>query len=240
MATNLDLQEQEQLDALKSFWKRWGNPITWLLIAVLAAIAGYNGWTWYQRDQGVKAGAMFDELDRAVGAGDAEKATRVLADLRARFPRAAYTVQGALLTARVQFDQGQADAARESLRWAAEQTTEPELATVAAIRLAGMLLDAGQPDEALRVLALAKAGGFEPLVADRRGDILLAQGKAEEARGAYQLAWAGLADRVDYRQVVEAKLTALGAPPAPAVAATPGTAAGTAGTAPAPTPGASR
>ena len=58
MATNLDLQEQEQLDELKAFWKRWGSAITWVLIAVLAAFAGWNGWNWYQREQAVKAGAL--------------------------------------------------------------------------------------------------------------------------------------------------------------------------------------
>ena len=44
MATHLDLEEQEQLDQLKAFWKRWGNLITWLLIAVLGAYAAWNGW----------------------------------------------------------------------------------------------------------------------------------------------------------------------------------------------------
>ena len=63
MATPLDLQEQEQLDAIKSFWKQYGNLITWTLILVLGAFAAWNGWNWYQRDQGIKAGAMFDELD---------------------------------------------------------------------------------------------------------------------------------------------------------------------------------
>jgi hypothetical protein len=63
MATQLDLQEQEQLDALKAFWKTYGNLITWVLILVLGAYAAWNGWQYWQRDQGIKAGAMFDELD---------------------------------------------------------------------------------------------------------------------------------------------------------------------------------
>ena len=65
MATSLDLQEQEQLDSLKAFWQRWGNLLTWGVIAVLAGFAAWNGWNWYQRDQAVKAAALFDELDRA-------------------------------------------------------------------------------------------------------------------------------------------------------------------------------
>ena len=71
MANPLDLQEQEQLDALKAFWKTYGNLVTWLLILVLGAFAAWNGWNWWQRDQALKAGAMFDELERAAQAGDA-------------------------------------------------------------------------------------------------------------------------------------------------------------------------
>jgi len=63
MSTQLDLQEQEQLDALKAFWKTYGNLITWLLILALGAYAGWNGWQYWQRDQGIKAGAMFDETN---------------------------------------------------------------------------------------------------------------------------------------------------------------------------------
>ena len=51
MATPLDLQEQEQLDALKAFWKTHGNLITWVLIAVLGAYAAWNGWNIYQPDR---------------------------------------------------------------------------------------------------------------------------------------------------------------------------------------------
>ena len=96
MATSLDLQEQEQLDALKAFWNQYGNLVTWLLVAALVAYGGWNGWQWYQRDQAAKAAAMADELDRAAQAGDAARAGRIAADLRERFPRTAFAAQGAL------------------------------------------------------------------------------------------------------------------------------------------------
>ena len=51
MATHLDLEEQEQLDALKHFWNQWGNLITWVLIAVLGAYAAWNGWQYWERRQ---------------------------------------------------------------------------------------------------------------------------------------------------------------------------------------------
>ena len=75
MATHLDLEEQEQLDQLKAFWKQYGNLITWAADRSCSApIAAWNGWNWYQRDQARKAGAMYDELERAAQAGDADRA----------------------------------------------------------------------------------------------------------------------------------------------------------------------
>ncbi len=219
MATQLDLQEQEQLDALKAFWKQYGNLVTWLLILLLGAYAGWNGWQYWQRDQGIKAGAMFDELDRSTQAGDVERSARVFKDLQERFGGTAYAAQAGLLTARVQFDKGQTDAARATLTWVAEKGSDEALRTVARLRLAGLLLDAKQPDEALKQLDAATAAGFEALVADRRGDVLLAKGQKAEARAAYETAYKGMDERADYRRLVEAKLTALGAAPAASGAA---------------------
>ncbi len=224
MATNLDLQEQEQLDALKAFWKRYGNLVTWLLVLVMGVFAAWNGWNWWQRDQALKSGAMYDELDRAVQAGDAAKTARIFADLKERYPRTTFAQQGALVTAKLQFDQGQFDAARDTLVWVADKGVEEEIRTVARLRLAALQAEAKQFDAALKTLDAATAPSFEALVADRRGDVLAAQGKPELARAAYQTAWAAMSDKVDYKRLVEAKLTTLGAAPAPAASAASGAA----------------
>jgi predicted negative regulator of RcsB-dependent stress response len=218
MATQLDLQEQEQLDQLKAFWNQYGNLITWVLVLVLGAFAAWNGWQWYQRSEAEKAGAMFDELQRAAQAGDPDRATKVFGDLQQRYPRTAFAEQGGLLTAKLQYEKGKVDAAKASLGWVADNATEDEYRTVARLRLAGVLLDQKQYDAALQ--QLDKAGGkeFEALVADRRGDILLAQGKKEEAKMAYQAAWKAMDEKQEYRRLVDAKLTALGAAPAASAA----------------------
>jgi predicted negative regulator of RcsB-dependent stress response len=210
MATHLDLEEQEQLDQLKAFWKQYGNLITWALIAVLGTIAAWNGWNWWQREQSVSASGMYDELERASTAGDLATAGRVFMDLRSRYPRTAYAQQGGLLAAKVQYDQGQPDAARESLSWVAEQGSDKELKALARLRLAGVLLDQKKYDEALKALDAVDAKGFEALVADRRGDVLAAQNKAEEAKAAYASAWKAMDSKIGYRRLVEAKLNALG------------------------------
>jgi predicted negative regulator of RcsB-dependent stress response len=218
MATPLDLQEQEQLDALKTFWKTYGTLITWALIAALAVYAGLNGWKWWQRDQSTKAAGMFDQIELAVQGGDAQRAGQVFGDLKERYPRTVFAAQAGLLAARVQFDRGQSDAAKASLTWVADNASEDEYRTVARLRLAGLLLQAKDFDGALKQLDLAKAPTFEALVADRRGDVLLAQGKPSEARNAYQAAWKAMDEKIEYRRLIDAKLTALGAPPAAASA----------------------
>jgi predicted negative regulator of RcsB-dependent stress response len=213
MATPLDLQEQEQLDELKAFWKQYGNLITWLLILVLGGFAAFNGWNWWQREQGAKAGAMVDALVRAAEAGDAERSTRILADLKERHARTAQAQQGALLAARVQLDKQQLDAALATLAWVADNASDDEYRSIARLRAAGILLDKKQYDDALKQLDAAKSPNFAALVADRRGDVLSAQGKAAEARTAYEAAYKAMAPTLDYRRLVEAKLTALGAAP---------------------------
>ena len=214
MATHLDLEEQEQLDQVKHFWKQYGNLITWTLIAALAVYAGFNGWNWWQREQGLKAGALYEELDRAAQAGDVERASRAFDDLKERYPRALYAQQGGLLAAKVQFEKGRAEEARASLAWVADGAREAAYRTAARLRLAGLLLDAKQYDQALAQLAQADAKEFQALVADRRGDILLASGNADAAKAAYREAWQGFEPDIDYRRLVEAKLIALGAAPA--------------------------
>jgi predicted negative regulator of RcsB-dependent stress response len=213
MATQLDLQEQEQLDSLKGFWRQYGNLITWTLTLCLAAFAGWSGWQWYQRDQAVKAGAMFDEVDRAVQSAEVDKAARLFAELKQRYGSTAFAPQAALGLARLQLDKGKADDAKASLKWVAESAKEPEYQAAAQLRLAGIALDEKKFDDALKALDAVKAPTFDALVADRRGDVLLAQGKRAEALAAYQAAYKGMDEKVEYRRLIEAKLTSLGAAP---------------------------
>ena len=85
MASSLDLQEQEQLDQLKAFWNRWGNLLTWAVTLVLLAFAAYNGWTWWQRDQGRKASALHAELERAAQEGEMDRVKAAWSDLKSRY-----------------------------------------------------------------------------------------------------------------------------------------------------------
>jgi len=228
MASPLDLQEQEQVDQLKAFWKQYGNLITWTLILALGGFAAWNGWNLWQRDQAGKASAMFSELERVARAADAERSGRVFSDLKERFPRTTYTEHAALLAAKVQADKGQTDAALASLGWLSDNGSDDELRQIARLRAAGLLMEKKQYDAALAQLDVAAQGKaaqeFEALISDRRGDVLLAQGKKDEARKAFEAAYKAIDDKLEYRRLIDAKLTALGAAPAAASAAASGAA----------------
>ncbi len=207
---HLDLEEQEQIDQLKHFWNRYGNAITWLLIVVLGSVAAWNGWNYWQRKQGSEAAVMYDELERAAKAGDAAKLERAFTDMKDRYGSTVYAQQAALLAARSFHDQNQADKAQAALAWVADKAGTEGLGAVARLRLAGLLLEAKSPDQALKQLDGKFGPEFAALVADRRGDVLLAQGKPADAKAEYAKALAGLDERAEYRLLVEVKLNALG------------------------------
>ena len=212
MASSLDLQEQEQLDSLKAFWRQYGNLITFALALGFAVVAGINGWNLWQRKQAENAAGRFDQLETAVQAGDATRAQAIFDDIRNNFGRTAYAAQAGLATAKLQVQKALPDEALKSLAWVADNASDPETKVLARLHAAGVLMDKKQFAEALAQLdAAGKAEGtMAALLSDRRGDVLALSGKADEARAAYQAAYAAMDAKLEYRQIVEAKLVAIG------------------------------
>lgn len=210
MASHLDLEEQEQLEQLKAFWKRWGNAITWLLTLALLCYAGWTGWNYWQRSQAAKAGAMFSELERAAQAGDVAKGTTIFNTMKSDFGSTGYTAQAALMAAKLQLDKGKGDEARATLAWAADNAGADAYRDLARLRLSALQMDAKQFPEAAKTLDAIKSADFAPLVADRRGDLALMQGKPDEARTQFKKAYDGMDKQLDYRRLLEAKLATLG------------------------------
>jgi predicted negative regulator of RcsB-dependent stress response len=219
MAQQLDLQEQEQVDALKAFWARYGNLIMWTITLVLAMFAAYSVWTKVQRDKASQASTLYGEMQRAAEAGDDKRAAQIFGDMKSKAPKTTYTQFGGLLAAKTQADKGDAVNATANLQWVAENGNE-ENAAVAHLRLAGLLADARKYEDALKELALVKPASFAALVSDRRGDIELARGQKDAATKAYKAAYDGLPETAQYRFLLDAKLTALGAAPAASGAST--------------------
>ena len=213
MANHLDLEEQEQLDQLKHFWKQYGNQITWLLIVVLGVFVSWFVYQNRQATQAAQASVMFDEVVKATRSNDPAKVERAFNDMKERFSSTTYTFQAGLLTAKALFDAGKVDSAKANLTWVAEKSGDAGYVSIARLRLAALLMDAGAFDEALKALDGVTDTAFTALAADRRGDVFMAQSKKSEAVAEYQKAYKSFEDRVEYRRLVEVKLNALGVDP---------------------------
>jgi predicted negative regulator of RcsB-dependent stress response len=214
MATHLDLEEQEQLDDLKHFWKKYGNLITWLLIAVMGSYASWNGYQYWQRQQSSKASALFDEVERLATSGDSAKLERAWTDMKDRFPGTTFAAQSALLVAKSFQLADKSDVASAALQWASDNASDPGSVQLARLRLANLQAQNKAYDEALKTLAKKPFDpAFAGLAADVQGDIHAVQNKAQDAIKAYSDAWQKLEGNPEYRPLVAAKLNALGVNP---------------------------
>jgi predicted negative regulator of RcsB-dependent stress response len=228
MASSLDLHEREQLDALKAFWQRWGNLITWALALGLLVVAGINGWQWWQRKQAAQAAVLYDQIEAASTAADDAKALSAFTLLKDQYPGTVYAANAGLVTAKLQVGVGKKSEALQTLAWVSANAVEPEVRVLARLHAAGVMMDDQKFAEALTHLdGLGKVEGtLGALVSDRRGDALAMLGKREEARAAYDAAYKAMDQKVEYRQLVDAKRSTVSGPapeasaPAPASAPT--------------------
>ncbi|HMS27822.1 MAG TPA: tetratricopeptide repeat protein, partial [Burkholderiaceae bacterium] len=138
MATQLNLEEQEQLDELKHFWKQWGNLITWVLIVIMGVYAAWNAYQYYQRSQATQAAGMFTEVERSVASKDAAKIERALADMNAKFGSTTYAHQAGLLAGKSLFELGKTDAAKAALATVAQNAKDEGYQAMAKLRLSAV------------------------------------------------------------------------------------------------------
>lgn len=213
-----DLEEQEQLASVKAWWSKYGNFLTWALITALAAYMAWGGWNMYLTRQAQQASQLYDEQQRAVEAKDNARILRAATDMQARFSGTAYAQMSALVAAKAAFEADDTDTARKQLQWVIDHALDAEYKAIASIRLAGLLLDVKAHDDALKLLAGDFPVQFTGAVADRKGDILVAQGKRDEARAAYQLALDKTDPRSPGYQLIQLKLDAIGGVAAKAAA----------------------
>jgi predicted negative regulator of RcsB-dependent stress response len=213
-----DHEEQEQMASIKAFWNSYGNLLTWVLIAALAAYGAWSGWSAYQRKQSQQASQLYEELQKVADVRDNAKVLRAASDIQDKFGATAYAQMSALVAAKVAFDANDVDNAKKQLQWVIDHGRDAEYKAIASIRLAGVLLDAKAYDDALKLLAGDFPAQFAAAVADRKGDILVAQDKRDDARKAYQQALDKTDERNPGRQLIQLKLDAIGGAPASAAA----------------------
>jgi predicted negative regulator of RcsB-dependent stress response len=205
-----DLEEQEQLDSLKTWWKMYGNLVSGVVVVASLAAIGWQGWNWYQRNQSAQASAVYGVLEQAVAVQDAQRIKAAAGELAEKYGSTNYATLGALLAAKQSFAAGDLKTAKAQLTWAADNGKD-ELKDIARLRLAAVQLDEKAYDEALKQLEAAHAPAFEAQFQELKGDVLSAQGKKPEARTAYKAAL----DKNDgkggpLRDLLQQKLDSLG------------------------------
>jgi len=224
MAT-YDLEEQEQLDEIKVWWKQHGNLLINVLTGAALIVIAWQGWNWYQRNQSAQAAMVFNVLHNAAQDKDTQRLKAASGELVEKFGGTSYASLGALTTAKAMIDGGDVKTGKLQLLWVVEHGKD-ELRDLARLRLAAVLLDEKAYDQALQQLDGPASPSFAARFADNRGDILSAQGKKADALAAYQAAlakldetgaqgkeaapgWEGQSHAV-YRELVQQKLDAQG------------------------------
>lgn len=204
-----DLEEQEQLDELKTWWKIYGNMLLLAAGIAIASSLAVQGWKYYQNKQSREASTQFQALMQS-DPKDIKAIQALSAGLMEKYTSTPYAARAAVIAAKTNFVAGDAKSAKAQLGWAAKNAQEDQVKSIALLQLAAILLDEKQYDVALTTLAEKHDAGFDGIFADLRGDILVAQNKKAEAKAAYQEALVKLDVKNHYSSYTQHKLEALG------------------------------
>ncbi|MEQ1532339.1 MAG: tetratricopeptide repeat protein [Sideroxydans sp.] len=207
----LDLHEQEQVDALKAWWKDNGKYVMGVLIVGLLAFAAMQFWKKHQSSQADDAAKLYVEVVKQATSNDAKRVGDAADALVSRFAGSAYAPRAQLLASQVSLQAKDVSRAKTQLLWVTEHANEVALQDAARLKLASVLLDEKKFEEALKQLDAAHPESFTGLYADLKGDVLSAMGKNAEARTAYQLALNKTDEKSMYRNLIQLKLDGLGA-----------------------------
>lgn len=206
----LDLEEQEQLDELKAWWKRNGKWVIAGVVAFLLSTAGWRVWQSYSVKQGAEASTLFEKAMQAASMNDAKAVKDITAQLMEHYPGSGYAAPAAWLAGRLNHQAGDLKSAKAQYEFALEHVGDEGLKQLARLRLAAVLMDEKDYDGALAKLKDDPSPAFAALFADLKGDALLAQGKAADAKAAYKLALDKLDDKSALKPLVEIKLDGVG------------------------------
>ena len=204
-----DLEEQEQLDELKAWWKAHGHIVLIVVGVAIASTIGVQGWKYYQNKHSKEASAQFQALTQS-DPKDIKAIQALSAGLMEKYTSTPYAGRAAVVAAKANFATGDAKSAKAQLEWAAKNAQEDPVKSIALLQLAAIQMDEKQYDTALKTLAEKHDAGFDGIFADLKGDISAAQNKKAEAKAAYEEALTKLDVRNRYSGYTQHKLEALG------------------------------
>ncbi|WP_049261681.1 YfgM family protein [Neisseria bacilliformis] len=184
MAAHID--EQQELENFKYFWRNWGR---WLFALLIAGAAAYFAWVMYQQHQKTKNGEAAAALAALVGKAQNSKNDKAvqadLSGLQQNYPSSIAAAQATMMVAADAFDKGRYDEAEKQLLWVLQNQKEPFVQALAVQRLATVQMQQKKYDAALATLNTPTDPAFAAAIDETRGDVYGAQGKAKEAAAAY-------------------------------------------------------
>jgi len=188
--------EEEQIEAIKSWWKENGKSLVLSIVVVISAVVGWKGWQQYQANQASQASALYQNLVDAVvltvgnqaDAGAMSTAEHLSERLKGDFSKTSYAQFGALLMARVAVDQGDLNRALQKLDWLLSGRAEGDILRVATLRKGRVMAELGNVEDAIALLQNADSGAFEAGYQELLGDLYAISGRVEQARAAYNRA----------------------------------------------------
>jgi predicted negative regulator of RcsB-dependent stress response len=199
--------EDEQVEAIKNWWKENGKSVVGGIALGAAIIVGWQGWQGWQRSSGEQASLVFDSLMQSVRIDQTDKAAEEGKRLIVEHGGSVYGSFAGLELARLAYAKGEKAAARGHLEWVAESAPDETLREIARFRLASLLLDMGEAEELAGLLAQTALPGFAGEFEVLRGDLARLQGDQDAAREAYL---AALAAGVEDAELVRMKLVDVG------------------------------
>ncbi|MFZ2540806.1 MAG: tetratricopeptide repeat protein [Gallionella sp.] len=205
----VDLEEQEQIEAIKAWWKDNQNQIFGALLIIFVTLGGWRGWHYYQQQQSIQSATLFAEFIKQLEGNDKKRVNDAAAAVMDKFSATAYASRAALLAAQVNQQSENTAPAKTQLQWVIDHAGETELRDVARLQFSSMLLDEKNYTDAMKLLETEHAASFDGLYSDLRGDVLSAQGKPDEARSSYKLAYEKTDAKSAYRNLIQMKLDAL-------------------------------
>ncbi|MDG2271158.1 MAG: tetratricopeptide repeat protein [Halioglobus sp.] len=182
--------EEEQVEALRNWWKENGRSIIAAIIIALSASFAWQAWQTSQEDQQENASALYQAMLRAIDGGDGSVEVQTGIDtaeqLKQNFDGTTYAQFAALHLAALAVDRGNLPEAEDELRWVLGKAAKGgDAEQIAQLRLARVLAAAGDTGQALAILEDVGPGPYGASYAAARGDILQSIGRDDEARSAY-------------------------------------------------------
>ena len=204
-----DLEEQEQLDEFKAWWKKNGSMTINLVLAALVAYSAWQGYHYFQNKKSVEASALYQVMltTDSTKVGDIKAQSAKLMDSYDGTP---YAGRAAVYAAKTNFAANDSKSAKSQLDWAIKNATESAVKAIAGLQLADILFEEKDYEGAQKILAAIDDKGYAGLKANMQGDVLLAQGKQAEAKKAYATALENLDAQGRLHQYTQQKLESLG------------------------------